>query len=74
MATLTIQVPDTLENQFRERKISDKEIEAIVQATLEIWLKQKDSHAGSRFKGNAVPFVRQLISQNRELYETLAKV
>jgi hypothetical protein len=71
--TLTIELPDTLTEQFREREIPEKEIEAVVLAALEIWLTQQPMGNGGRFAESAVPFVRRLIAQNRELFEMLAQ-
>ncbi|MBI4596649.1 MAG: hypothetical protein HY730_09805 [Candidatus Tectomicrobia bacterium] len=71
--TLTIELPDTLTQQFRERQISEKEIKAVVLAALEIWLAQQDSKNSGHFTESAVPFVRRLIAQNRELFEALAQ-
>ncbi|MCI0487571.1 MAG: hypothetical protein L0229_13345 [Blastocatellia bacterium] len=71
--TLTIELPDTLVNQLRERKIPEKEIEAVVLAALEIWLAQSQTKDDDRFSESAVPFIRRLIAQNRELFETLAQ-
>ena len=71
--TLTIELPDTLTQEFHERQIPEKEIEAVVLAALEIWLAQQDSKDGGRFAESAVPFIRRLVAQNRELFETLAQ-
>jgi hypothetical protein len=71
--TLAIELPDNLTEQFRARQIPEKEIEAVVIATLEIWLAQHLATKGQRFSEGAVPFVRRLIAQNRELFETLAQ-
>jgi hypothetical protein len=62
-----------LTEQFREREIPEKEIEAVVLAALEIWLAQPPVENGGRFSESAVPFARRLISQNRELFELLAQ-
>ena len=70
--SLSIHVPETLIQQIRERQISDKQIEAIVLAALEIWLAQEETSTGV-FAESAVPFVRRLIAQNRTLFETLAQ-
>ncbi len=70
---VTIDLPEALSNQFRDRRISDKEINAVVLAALEVWLAQQGPNEGGHFSGSAVPFVRQLIAQNRELFELLAK-
>ncbi len=71
--TLTIELPDTLTEQFREREIPEKEIEAVVLAAIEIWLAQPPAENGGRFGASAVPFARRLIAQNRELFELLAQ-
>jgi hypothetical protein len=71
--TLAIELPDTLTEQFRERKIPEREIEAIVSAALEIWLAEHPAENGGLFTDSAVPFVQRLIAQNRELFEILAR-
>ncbi len=74
--TLAIELPDTLSEQFRARQIPAKEIEAVAIAALEIWLAQQPAHQaenGGRFSESALPFVRQLVAQNRELFEALAQ-
>ena len=43
-------------------------------AALEIWLaRHHDLTNGGRFSESAVPVIRQLISENRELFEALAQ-
>ena len=71
--TLTIDLPDGLTEQLRERQIPEKEIKAIVVAALEIWLAGQPSEDDGRFAESAVPFVRQLIAQNRGLFQMLAQ-
>ena len=71
--SLAIELPDTLTEQFRARQIPESEIKAVVVAALEIWLAQQPSPAEGRFAESAAPFVRRLIAQNRELFETLAE-
>jgi hypothetical protein len=71
--TLTIELPDSLTQQFRERQIPEKEIQNVVLAALEIWLAQDNATNGGRFAESAIPFVRRLIAQNRALFETLAQ-
>ena len=72
--TLTIELPDKLIEQFHDRQIPDEELKAVAIAALEIWLAQQhDSTNGGRFSESAVPFMRQLISENRELFEALAQ-
>ncbi len=72
--TLTIELPDRLIEQFHDRQIPDEELKAVAVAALEIWLAQQhDSANGGRFSESAVPFIRQLITENRELFEALAQ-
>ena len=73
--TLTIEIPDNLIKQFHERQIPDEELKAVAIAALEIWLarQHEQSMNGGRFSDSAVPFIRQLISENRELFEALAQ-
>ncbi len=71
--TLTIELPETLTEQLRTRAIPEKDVEAVAIAAVEIWLAQQPTANGSRFSESAIPFVRQLITQNRELFETLAQ-
>lgn len=70
--SLTIELPDILTQQVRARQIPEKEIQAIALAAVEIWLAQRETKEESRFTESAVPFVQQLIANNRELFETLA--
>ncbi len=71
--TLTIELPDALSQQFRERQISEAEVKAVALAALELWLAQPQSNSDGRFGESAVPFVRRLIAQNRKLFEVLAQ-
>ena len=71
--TLTIELPEKLNQQFCERQIPEKEINAVVLAALEIWLAERQSTENGRFTKSAVPFTERLIAQNRELFETLAQ-
>lgn len=71
--TLTIELPDSLIEQFQQRQIPEEDLKAVAIAALEIWLAQQHSTNGDRFGESAVPFVRKLIAENRELFETLAQ-
>lgn len=71
--TLTIELPDSLIAQLNERQITDEEIKTVAVAALEIWLAQEQSTNGGRFSESAVPFVRRLIAENRELFDALAQ-
>ena len=71
--TLTVELPDTLADEFRERQIPVEGIQAVVIAALEIWLAERNPRGNGHFSESAAPFVRRLITQNRELFETLAQ-
>ncbi|HYV05216.1 MAG TPA: hypothetical protein VFB82_11550 [Blastocatellia bacterium] len=71
--TLTIELPDNLLAQLNERQIPEEEMKAVAVAALEIWLAQEHSTNGGRFTESAVPFVRRLIAENRDLFDALAK-
>ena len=72
--TLTIDLPDRLTEQLNAQEVSEKEINAVIIAALEIWLtKPEHGQMEGRFAESAVPFVKRLIGQNRELFETLAQ-
>jgi hypothetical protein len=71
--TLTIELPDSLIAQLNDRQIPEEEMKAVAVAALEVWLAQRDSPNGGRFTESAVPFVRRLIAENRELFDALAK-
>jgi hypothetical protein len=71
--TLTIELPDSLIKQLNERQIPEEEIKAVAVAALEIWLAQQHSTNGGRFTESAIPFVRRLIAENRDLFDALAK-
>ena len=55
--TLTVELPDTLTDEFRERQIPEQEVQAIVIAALEIWLAERNPRGSGRFSQSAVPFV-----------------
>lgn len=70
---LTIDLPDTLTEQLCEQQIPETEIQSVVLATLEIWIAQRQAKKSRRFTESAAPFVRRLLAENRELFETLAQ-
>jgi len=70
---LTIDLPNSLFEQLCERQISEEELKSVAVAAIEIWLAQQHSTNGGRLTESAVPFVRRLIAENRELFQALAK-
>jgi hypothetical protein len=79
MTTLTLELPDALARQLKQKQIGEQEVKAVALAALEIWLAQAAQpteavrSSQGRFAESAVPFVRRLISQNRQLFEILAR-
>lgn len=71
--TLTIELPEALNQQFLERQIPEKEIKAVVLAALELWLAGRPAGEEGCFTESAVPFTQRLIAQNHELFELLAQ-
>jgi hypothetical protein len=55
---LTIELPESLKQQFHERQIPEKEIKAVVLAALEIWLAELPAADEGRFTESAVPLPR----------------
>ena len=70
---LTIELPDTLTEQFREQQIPETEIQSVVLAILETWMAQRKAQPRGHFTESAAPFVHRLLAENRELFETLAQ-
>lgn len=70
---LTIELPDSLVKQLRERQITEGQMKAVAIAALEIWPAQEQSTIGGRFSESAEPFVRRLIVENRGLFDALAQ-
>jgi|GEM_PF-1897589 len=71
--TLTIELPNSLIEEFRERGIPEEEMRAVAIAALEIWLAQEHSRSNGRFRESAVYFVQRLIAENHELFDALAQ-
>ena len=71
--TLTLELPDSLIEQSKERQISEDELKTVAIAALEIWLTGQRSTNSGRFAQSAIPFAKSLIAENRELFEALAR-
>jgi hypothetical protein len=81
MATLTIEIPDSLQTELDQRQIPPTVVDSVVVQTLETWLQisaqgkeQAKDKRRSSFVESAVPFVEQLMNDNLELFERLAKL
>lgn len=79
MTTIVIELPEALARQLQDKQISEQEIRLITIAALELWLARRDvplqqeTNQYERFSKSAVSFVRRLIRENQELFETLAQ-
>jgi len=71
--TLTIELPDSRVEEFRERGIPEEEMRAVARAALGIWLAQEHSRSNGRFRESAVHFVQRLIAETHELFDALAR-
>jgi hypothetical protein len=69
----TIDLPEGLIEQLHERQIPEEKMKAAAVAALEIWLAQHQSTSDGGLTESAVPFVRRLIAENRELFDALAQ-
>jgi hypothetical protein len=74
MATLTIEVPEHLLAELNDRHVSDETVRQLVIAVIEAWLYNGSSSPGSPFADSAAPFIEQLLAENQELFERLAKL
>ena len=78
MTTVTLELPDTLAQQLRQKQVGEKEIQAVAVAAIEFWVANADQfpatvRASSQFTESGASFARRLIQQNRALFETLAR-
>jgi predicted transcriptional regulator len=83
MATLTIELPDELAAELKARQIREDAICQIVVQAIEDWLRRLDvgsapttenaNERSSPFAESAIPFIDQLIDENRSLFDRLAQ-
>ncbi len=79
MATLTIELPDHLATEIATESSARKQLDAFLVGAVEAWLHRRRSSAeesaswDGAFKSTAMDFVKQLIDDNRELFEELAR-
>lgn len=78
MTTVTINLPDQLANELEKLQISQEVVQSVALAALEIWLSQPNiktapKSSAKRFEESAIPFVHDLITKNRALFEELAQ-
>ena len=77
MTAITLNLPQPLTKQIHARNVSEDDLRAVALAAIELWLTQdareEKPESKSRFSDSAIPFTRRLISQNRDLFNELAK-
>jgi len=81
MTTLTVEIPESLKTELEERQIPAAVVDSLVVQTLEAWLQmsaersERAKHTQhSPFAESALPFIEQLLDDNLELFERLAKL
>ena len=78
-SAITLEIPETLALRMDEQQVSERELQAVLTAMLETWLAQRAGRQEAvakpgRFSQSAIPFARRLVTQNRALFEELAKL
>jgi len=85
MTTFTVELPEKLVNELKERNVSNDIVQRFIIRSLELWLrvsyrfdaptKMVDTEEPfiRPFSEDATPFVDQLLDENLELFEGLAK-
>jgi hypothetical protein len=84
MSQFIVDLPEDIAAELKERHIPDEAVSLVVIETIKSWLRmERDAAAAtpkepngraSRFSESAVPFVDQLIKENRRLFERLARL
>lgn len=78
--TLTIELPESVTKELDDRHIAAHQARAFVVQAVEAWLRLEESagdsgtEPASPFARNAIPFAEELVRENRELFERLAKL
>lgn len=79
MATLTIELPDHLARELATKSIPRERLDSFVVEALQAWLQRLKAAApgavawSGAFQGSAAKFVDQLIEDNQELFDELAR-
>ena len=79
MATLRIELPDHLARELATKSIPRERLDSFVVEALQAWLSRLKAAApgtagwSGSFHGSAVRFVGQLIEDNQELFDELAR-
>jgi hypothetical protein len=78
-STLTVELPDQLAVELAENQVNVKDLNAFVVGAVEAWLRRRKaslsetSSWSDTFRQSAVSFVDELIEDNRDLFEELAR-
>ncbi len=79
MATLTVEVPDHLATEIATDRAVRGHLDAFLIGAVEAWLRRQRSAPGESaawndaFQTSAADFVEELIDDNQELFEELAR-
>ncbi len=79
MATLEVEVPDRLAAKLAAEAGVQEHLEAFLIGAVEAWLRRQGTAGGAppswndAFEKPAVDFVDQLVDENHELFEELAR-
>lgn len=77
MDRVIIELPQSLSEAIQQRHISRQRLEGAVISFLDVYLRELDRQGASgvdQFAGDGAAFARRVIANNRELFETLAKL
>ncbi len=75
MTTLTIELPDTIAQHIRERKIPPERLEHVILHFVEAYLQENESSGfQSAAWSDSKDFARRVIANNRALFEELARI
>jgi hypothetical protein len=75
MTTLTIELPDTIAQHIRDRKIPPERLEHVILHFVEAYLQENESSGFQNATwSDSKDFARRVISNNRALFEELARI
>ena len=74
MTTLTIELPDRISQQIRDRRISPERLEDIIVSMVDAYLQESapESESSEARWTDSKEFAKRIISKNRALFEELA--
>jgi hypothetical protein len=75
MTTLTIELPETIAQNIRERNIPPERLEHMILQFVEVYLQENESSDSQDVAwSDSKDFARRVISKNRALFEELARI